>query len=49
METQAWPGWEGKAEAGAGGLTPEGQGPGQEAGRAQDWASLGLLASSPPQ
>lgn len=51
METQAWPGREGKAKAwgrrpGPGGMRPRVQGPGQEAGRAQDQAQPWLTGLS---
>lgn len=53
VETQAWPSWEGKAEAGGRrpgprrGEGPGVQGPGQEAGRAQGGPSASSLASPP--
>lgn len=47
-EDQAWPGWEGKVKAGGRrpdprGVRPRVQGPGQEAGRAQEWVQPCLI------
>lgn len=50
---QAWPGREGKVKAGGrrpgpGGVKPRVQAPGQEAGRAQEWAQLSFICYLPP-